>query len=154
MRVIAIDPGRHGAIAYLGESKAWVWDLPYRDGLEGPEDSPMVDLEKLHAILANTDKVDVQIIEKPQWRMGISAKNAATAFFNFGRLTSLFKCPFVVHAAVWKKELALTSDKNLSLHIARLLFPELQSVLTLKKHEGRAEAVLLGEYARRTLAGF
>jgi hypothetical protein len=43
----------------------------------------------------------------------------------------------------------LTSDKEQSLITARLMFP--QAILKLKKDHGKAEALLIAEYARRTL---
>ena len=52
-----------------------------------------------------------------------------------------------VRPQVWKKALGVTSDKNTSLALARELFPE--AVLDLKKHHGKAEALLIAEYARR-----
>jgi hypothetical protein len=52
-----------------------------------------------------------------------------------------------VRPQVWKKALGVTSDKNTSLALARQLFPE--AVLDLKKHHGKAEALLIAEYARR-----
>ena len=54
---------------------------------------------------------------------------------------------FYVTPQVWKKEMKLTSDKEQSLAEARLRFP--QAVLKLKKDHGKAEALLIAEYARR-----
>jgi len=54
---------------------------------------------------------------------------------------------FYVTPQVWKKEMKLTSDKEQSLAEARQRFP--QAVLKLKKDHGKAEALLIAEYARR-----
>jgi len=54
---------------------------------------------------------------------------------------------FFVTPQVWKKSMNLTSDKNESLAAARIAFP--QAVLKLKKDHGKAEALLIAEYARR-----
>ena len=51
---------------------------------------------------------------------------------------------------VWKKALGLKADKEESLIMARQLFPD--ALLNLKKHHGKAEALLIAEYARRTFA--
>lgn len=51
-----------------------------------------------------------------------------------------------VPPSTWKAELGLTSDKNKSLELARELFPEAKEYLKLKKHDGRAEALLLAYY--------
>jgi len=52
-----------------------------------------------------------------------------------------------VSPRVWKKALKLDSDKNLSLSMARDLWPT--APLARKKDNGRAEALLLAEYLRR-----
>lgn len=54
---------------------------------------------------------------------------------------------FYVVPQVWKKAMSLNSDKEVSLAAARLAYPEAK--LTLKKHHGKAEALLIAEYARR-----
>ncbi len=51
----------------------------------------------------------------------------------------------------WKRRLGLSSDKEQSRAMARDLFPQLATELKYKAHEGRAEALLLGVYARRHL---
>lgn len=53
----------------------------------------------------------------------------------------------LVSPRVWKKEMDLTSDKDLSLDMARALWPE--APIKLKKHNGRAEALLMAEWYRR-----
>ena len=53
----------------------------------------------------------------------------------------------VVFRHIVQEALGVTSDKNTSLALARGLFPE--AVLDLKKHHGKAEALLIAEYARR-----
>lgn len=55
---------------------------------------------------------------------------------------------FFVTPQVWKKSMNVTSDKEQSLAEARQRFP--QAVLKLKKDHGKAEALLIAEYARRT----
>lgn len=50
----------------------------------------------------------------------------------------------------WKKDMGLDGDKNLSLESAQTLWPE--SGINLKKHHGRAEALLIAEWLRREFA--
>ena len=50
---------------------------------------------------------------------------------------------------VWKRDLELTSDKNESLAMARLLWPD--APLARKRDNGRAEALLMAEWKRRVL---
>jgi len=54
---------------------------------------------------------------------------------------------FYVTPQIWKKSMNVTSDKEQSLAEARQRFP--QAVLKLKKDHGKAEALLIAEYARR-----
>ena len=57
-------------------------------------------------------------------------------------------CPWhMVTPHKWKKDMGLTSDKNESLTMARELWPN--APLTRKKDNGRAEALLMAEWARR-----
>jgi len=54
-----------------------------------------------------------------------------------------------VHPAVWKRFFGLSGkDKKASIETAKKLFPS--APLFLAKHDGRAEALLIAEYARRT----
>lgn len=57
---------------------------------------------------------------------------------------------YYVIPQVWKKAMSLDSDKNKSLAAARIAFP--QATLLLKKDHGKAEALLIAEYARRTFS--
>jgi hypothetical protein len=57
-------------------------------------------------------------------------------------------CPWhLVTPQKWKKDMGLTSDKNESLTMARELWPN--APLTRKMDNGRAEALLMAEWARR-----
>ena len=55
-----------------------------------------------------------------------------------------------VRPGAWKKAMGLDPDKNYSLDMARELWPT--APLKLKKHHGRAEALLIAEWLRRELA--
>jgi len=57
---------------------------------------------------------------------------------------------FYVIPQVWKKAMSLNSEKERSLAAARIAFP--QAKLLLKKDHGKAEALLIAEYARRTFS--
>jgi hypothetical protein len=57
-------------------------------------------------------------------------------------------CPWhMVTPHKWKKDMGLTFDKNLSLEMARKLWP--QAPLTRKMDNGRAEALLMAEWLRK-----
>jgi hypothetical protein len=57
----------------------------------------------------------------------------------------------LVRPRLWKDKLGLSSDKNESLEMAREVYPDAEELLRRQKDDGRAEALLLVEYARRHL---
>ncbi len=70
----------------------------------------------------------------------------------FGSVLSVLQALHIslefVTPAVWKRAYGLSRDKHASLFKARLMFPTAE--LNLAKHDGRAEALLIAEYGRRT----
>lgn len=93
---------------------------------------------------------------------GIPGQSAPAAF-NFGDnfgyirgLLSAFEIPYeLVRPQKWKKEFSCTADKNTSIAVAKRLFPGVDLKRTdrcKKDDDGRAEALLLAEYARRHMA--
>jgi hypothetical protein len=89
--------------------------------------------------------------------VGAMPGQGVSSSFKFGMaygaaisLASRLKCGVeLVRPQKWKKEMGLSSDKNLSLEMARDLWPD--APIKLKKHADRAEALLLAEYLRRQL---
>jgi crossover junction endodeoxyribonuclease RuvC len=78
----------------------------------------------------------------------VSSGRFMRAFGSIGAVAELSADRVIyVVPQVWKKAMSLTSDKEVSLAAARLAYPEAK--LTLKKHHGKAEALLIAEYARR-----
>jgi len=60
-------------------------------------------------------------------------------------------CPtHLVTPQIWKKSMGLTADKRTSLKMARELWPN--APLNRQKDNGRAEALLIAEWARRFAA--
>jgi crossover junction endodeoxyribonuclease RuvC len=82
-------------------------------------------------------------------------KQGVSSTFKFGMafggacaLAKRFNSPLLMPTPQeWKKSLKLSSDKLESLFMARNLFPN--APLHLKKHNGRAEALLIAEFYRR-----
>ena len=86
-----------------------------------------------------------------------------TSCFSFGQnfgfilgLLTAFRIPYeLVRPQKWKKEFGCTSDKNTSIEVAQRLFPDVDLRRTpkcQKPHDGKAEALLLAEHARRLRA--
>jgi crossover junction endodeoxyribonuclease RuvC len=56
---------------------------------------------------------------------------------------------FAVKPGVWKANMGLTSNKQLSLERARTFFPQFRDVFSIKKNDGLAEAALMAKYGER-----
>jgi len=116
------------------------------------------------------DKVDyIRTLEElmPQFRMfaavehvGAMPGQGVTSCFSFGEsfgwlqgVLDAMKIPYeLVRPQKWKKEFSCTSDKNTSIAVAKRLFPGVdlrRTPLCRKPHDGKAEALLIAEYARR-----
>lgn len=146
---LGVDPGKTGAVAFLGPDGAVVADMPYL----GDE----VDVRALDGLLDGwgvppgcTVALEYQApFSAPGRRMGVTSAfdlgegyGMLKGFCMTARLRLLLPRP-----AAWKKEFKLQRDKEESRLLAARLFPEVD--LHLKKHHGRAEALLLAEWARR-----
>jgi Holliday junction resolvasome RuvABC endonuclease subunit len=97
---------------------------------------------------------DIAIIEQ----VGPMPKQGASSGFRFGMGVGLLRgvlaaqqVPLIQTAATkWKKHFRLDSDKEKSRALAIRMFPTMGRSLVLKKHHGRAEALLLAEYLWET----
>lgn len=159
IRIVVIDPGMRGAVAVLlievGPGLARIigveelFDMPLREDSEGVSH---VDFRGLVAKLgpygAEFGIIELQHSMRKQsatgaWKQCEAYRDAYCAL--------LASVPSVigVHGRVWKPGMALTAVKRLSLDAARLLFPAMRHLLTRQMDDGRAEALLLGEYACR-----
>lgn len=153
-----IDPGFTGAIAFISpDGKTYfVHDAPTREvaftknGKKAtrPEFAPgdMVDLLQEYTLRAIA-------IEEVTARAG----QGVTSMFRFGHGLGLWQGMAIAlniacmkpRPAEWKLAFNLVGeDKDASRLLAREHFPNAE--LHLKKHHGRAEALLLAEYARWT----
>lgn len=85
-------------------------------------------------------------------------KQGVASTFMFGRAVGAIEAVcerfmhpwFLIRPQEWKKSLGLSSNKDESSAMARRTFPEAQHMLKRKKDHGRAEALLIAEYGRRT----
>lgn len=144
MYFIGIDVGKKGAISLLEEDGTHVWTI----------DCPLIGNDINFNSLSNSicfveDRKAFCVIEKAQ----AMPKQGSVSMFNYGTgygaylgILSAYKIPYQkVSPRTWKKEFSLDSDKNKSIIMAKQLFPSVD----VGKKDGRAEALLLAEYARR-----
>ena len=153
MIYVGIDPGLSGAVAFI-----------YEDGSVSVHDTPVIKVEKngknRNVYLAAT-MCDILKIQGDKHvaleKVGPMPGNGAAAMFSMGHGLGLWEGLIVasgipltyVIPQAWKKMFGLDRDKNKSILKAKQLFPTAD--ITLKKHDGRAEALLMAEYLRRTL---
>lgn len=155
---IGIDPGIHGAMALLN-SKSGPLVFDFDDGQT---------LTTLHDLYLSSWGHDyVALLERvhslPKQGMSSTFKFATNFGQWIGRLEAL-GIPFdFVLPKTWQKEMfgampkktmkrqgkMVVDTKTMSLERARVLFPDLREKLKLKKHDGRADALLVAEYCRR-----
>lgn len=161
-RMVSIDPGMSGAVAVLdlliGEAHAEItevldlFDMPLREDAEGVRHVDFRGLVgRLTPFKAEWGFIETQHGMSQQssvsaWKQAEVYRDAHCA------LQVTTSAVFGEHGRVWKLHMELSADKDISLTLARQLFPALApTMLKRKKDEGRAEALLLGVYACRHL---
>jgi crossover junction endodeoxyribonuclease RuvC len=163
MIFIGIDPGLTGAIVAIHDSRKviGVWDTPtLRNERNGsvrhePDRAEMASL--VREILRCRDQLGEPFacIE----RVNAMPGQGVTSSFSFGMgygvwlgILATLRVPVdLVHPVRWKKTLLadMGKEKDASMIRVKELFPECASLFTLKKHHGRADALLIAEYRRR-----
>lgn len=145
---IGIDPGRDGCLAILGYGETPILvpfsETEYTDRLRKVSSAPLL-VTELFCVVEH---------------VGAMPGQGVTSCFSFGQnfgfilgLLTAFRIPYeLVRPQKWKKEFGCTSDKNTSIEVAQRLFPGVDLRRTencRKPHDGKAEALLLAERARR-----
>ncbi len=167
MIIIAVDPGVTGAIASIDTTKAAKWgviDMPKKSRIvvskrsaSGKGTRNEVDLEGLYGVLKEFPTVFTKVIIEKQW--GKKGDGAMQAFSLGGSYTAIrMACVALgfdyetVAPISWKlKMVGKGQDKPKSVAVCREMFPYLARHLMLKENHGRADAVLIGEWYRRSL---
>jgi crossover junction endodeoxyribonuclease RuvC len=168
--VLGIDPGARGACAVLDESGQLLalTDMPY-------------DLvERQRTIRGRRKKINVKIVAPVRlaiWiasatdgrevvaaveKVGARPGEGASSSFDFGDaygkvlgvLAGLGIRTTVYRPQLWKGLMGLSTDKDDSRIMAATCWPGWVDEFRLKKHDGRAEAALIGEYHRRLTKGW
>ena len=145
-----IDPGVSGAIGFLFEDGTFrhVSDMPVVTTTTGRK---QIDGLGLAAILRRINPY-VVIVERVNARPGEGAVGA----FSFGHglgviqgVLAALDIPYqFVQPAVWKRKAGIPpgADKAASISVALQQIPSAADHLTLVKHHGRAEALLLARH--------
>lgn len=149
--IVSIDPGNSGALAFLGTKDARLFELvsmPLAETGSSGRTRWRVDGEVL-AQHFRANRPVCAVLE----RVAARPHQGVTGVFAFGKgvgviegvLQTLDIPICYVAPQTWKKHHGLIKkDKKASLAMARELYPEAE--MPLVKHEGRAEAILIGLY--------
>jgi crossover junction endodeoxyribonuclease RuvC len=147
---IGIDPGQKGGYAVIAKTETGqaVFAYPWDDSFFAMEMASLMQMKE-HGIVAAVEKV------------GARPGQGTVSMFNFGKSAGYIEgvlaalgIPYqLVPPNKWKKEFSLIGqDKQASIVTCRKLFPELDLKRTERcrtDSDGKAEATLLAEYARR-----
>lgn len=150
MVTIGIDPGIRGAVAvFENGSLINVLDLPVV-----PEKGKLkIDAAALGALLHRLKPAKATLE-----RVGAMPGQGVTSMFNFGRTVGVIEGVLgalaipvdLVPASLWKPALRVPVDKHSARHRASQLMPAGVHWWPLAKHDGRAEAALIGLWALST----
>ena len=159
MTIIGIDPGLSGAIAILDGNVVELFDVPSTKITKGKTSKtdylPYEMAATLRRYWLPNGNVHV-FIEKVHAMPG----QGSVSMFRFGEgyglwLGIIAACGYPVTKVTpqaWKKLImAGMGDKDAARTRAQELFPEKMGELSRKKDIGRADALLIAEYGRRTL---
>lgn len=153
--IVGIDPGKNGAIVIRNAGRITMFDIPKNDKGE----ISIIGLAGIFRCISHWSVIEkpVAVIEK----VHSLPREGVTSAFNFGYVNGLLimaaniYCDKVVFVTPmkWKKDLGLTESgleyrekKDKARLFAIDLFPQAAKELRLKKHNDRAEALLLTEW--------
>lgn len=150
---IGIDPGVSGAIASISPTGIQFIDCPIIKVSGKTKPNPTLMASELKRLITSDSIIIIEAVHALPGQ-------GVTSMFSFGMgygvwlgiIAALAVPVEFVSPQTWKKHYSLGSDKEASRGKALQLFPSQADELKLKKHHGRAEALLLAEFLRRRLS--
>lgn len=157
MIVAGIDPGLSGAVAFLDAASGSVIDIADMPTLmlsRGGKAKRELDAHALARLIGESVPGHAFIEQ-----VGAMPGQGVSSVFSFGKsygvvigiLAALGVPMTFVAPAVWKKALGVPAVKDGARARASQLMPSVASQWPLVKHDGRAEAALIGHYGLPTL---
>lgn len=168
--ILGIDPGLDGAFALIRDNGAVedIWDMPTLE--LGGKKATKRDYDE-HGIASRLRLIAPHIAIAGVERLGAfpgarerqTLGSVATSNFRLGLCAGILRGQLaalgirfeLVAPQSWKAALmkGMPKEKSASILRAKQLFPDAAGMLTRKKDDGRADAILIAEYVRRMLAG-
>ncbi len=158
MKIVGIDPGLSGAVAVLNKEETpdvlGVWDTPTLALEKSKRAYDIPGMLKLLCELPSVVPVHV-FIERQQAFPGQGVSSMFKIGYGYGLwlgILSALKFPYtVVSPVVWTKAMLAGipgEGKDRSIEAAHRLFP---NISVGKSYRGRADALLIAEYGRRSV---
>lgn len=141
--LLSIDPGSvSGAYAVFWGSgrEPLVSDLPVVDGQVNP-----YAFANLASVLDVKNAVVERVASMPKQGVASTFKFGVSVGIIHGVLAAQMVAIRLVTPSEWKRGMKVGSDKEACRALAIRMYPKVEG-LYLKKHHGRAEALLLGHY--------
>lgn len=150
MKILGIDPGMFGAIAYYDGTELLIWDMPIFKKEKGND----LDIHTLYKIFKEAEAEQVYL-EKTTALPKISGKAAYSMGKSEGAIVGLcvaLSLPYtLVRPAQWKKEMSCPAEKDAARQRASQLLPQYTHNWDRKKDDGRAEAALIAVYGHYSM---
>lgn len=154
MLVLGIDVGLNGAMAFMLDGRLVnVEDMPLVDVRHGAKSRKELSAALFHDRLLDSEvRIDHAILEDVN-AFGMGRTSAYRFGLNVGMIVGVLTACGIridtVTPAKWKKAMGLTTDKKLSRALAIKTWPDQSHYFARVRDDGRAEAALLAEWARR-----
>lgn len=153
MLVIGIDPGIGGAIAAVSDEGhiAWLHDMPIRDSGKRNRKASEIDGARLaHLLAPYVMQVRVTLVEEVHAMPGQGVSSMLSLGDSRGCIRGVLEALGMsvvrIEPRAWKASYGLLrAEKEASRALAIRLYPRCTE-LGLKRHHGRAEALLLARY--------
>jgi|TARA_R110002020_G_scaffold462653_1_gene682265 crossover junction endodeoxyribonuclease RuvC len=153
MITVGVDPGIRGAIAFLQNGKYLnVVDMPIINKGSGSVKNEVNPSALLSFLKTNCpiDEDCLVALERVNAMPGQGVSSVFSLGDSFGCARScIAACNYeltYVTPRTWKKHFNLTSDKEQARAAAVKMFPQASTLLHLKKHADRAEALLMARW--------
>ena len=160
MIIIGIDPGQTGAVAIMQQA------IIGTDTAYSLHDTPTIQAKRTEYNIPAMAALMPCVSTEGKVHAFIEAvhsmpKQGVASSFQLGKgygiwlgILGALAIPYtLVTPQAWKKEMMAgrAKEKDASRAVAIELFPSLAGDLSLKKHHGRADALLIAEYGRRMM---
>ena len=165
MNIIGIDPGLDGAICVMfANGSIELFDIPILTIARGKKKKREYNFAEIARMIDSI--ITIAKREPMAFHVGLEKIHSmpgqgVASMFSMGvgygmwlGIISAFQIPYtLITPQAWKKAMmaGMGKEKDASRLRAIQMFPQLADQLKLKKHHGRADALLIAEYLKRTI---